>query len=188
MIDNADVQLVKHCLDTYYTKCPQVLPRVPADMRRGQWQEDDWVDWKMIPSRLTEADVDALEKKLPFRLPPLFRAFLVTYFVLDLDFGEYQLPQLSSDAPLRDVQRYLLQPSLWAIGYSQCASSGCGDPVCFDLHAPHEEGEFEVVVINHDMIVPFENWHRRDRVEPHATRVAGSFREFFTRLCLGKPL
>ena len=47
-------------------------------------------------------------------------------------------------------------------------------------------GDFPVVAINHDWIVPHENWQHRDRVEPHAKREAGSFREFFTRLCLGE--
>ena len=96
MIDTADVALVQRCLEAYYERCPKVLPGVPAEMRRGQWQKNDWVDWKLVPSRLTEADVTALEARLPFRLPPLFRAFLITYFVLDMDFGEFHLPALQA--------------------------------------------------------------------------------------------
>jgi hypothetical protein len=116
MIDPADIALVKRCLEAYYASCSQILPVVPADMRRGQWQESDWVDWKLIPSRLKEADVAALEARLPFGLPPLFRAHLVTYFVLDMDFGEFRLPALPSDAPLNNVQRYLVQPELCRSG------------------------------------------------------------------------
>jgi hypothetical protein len=188
MIPSADVQLVKRCLEAYYENCSQVLPNVPDDMKRGTWQQDDWVDWKMIPSRLTETDVEILEAKLPFRLPPLFRAFLVTYFVLDMDFGQFCLPALPSDDPLKHVKLYLLQTNLWRIGYAQFASGDCGDPVCFDLEAPTVEGDYPVVIINHDWIVPYENWQYRDRVEPHAKHVARSFREFFTRLCLGEPV
>lgn len=185
MIDPADVALVKRCLESYYESCPQVLPGVPAEMLRGKLQDSDWVEWKLIPSRLTEADVVTLEHKLPFALPPLFRAFLVTYFVLDMDFGEFYLPALPSDAPLKNVEHYLLQPNLWKIGYAQFAGGTCGDPVCFDLKALTHEGDYAIVAINHDWIVPHENWQHRDRVEPHAKRVAHSFREFFTRLCLG---
>jgi hypothetical protein len=186
-VDATDVQHVRRCLEAYYARCSQVLPGVPDEMRRGEWQQDDWVDWKLVPSRLTEADVTALEAELPFRLPPLFRAFLVTYFVLDMDFGEFSLPQLPSDDPLVEVRRYLLQPQLWRIGYAQFAGGTCGDPVCFDLHSPTPDGDFPVVAINHDRIVPHENWRHRDLVEPHASWEAGSFREFFTRLCLGAP-
>lgn len=176
---DADVALAKRCLEAYYARCPQVLPRVPAEMRRGEWQQDDWVGWKLVPSRLTEADVAAPEAELPFRLPPLFRAFLVSYFVLDMDFGDFYLP--------RAVRRYLFQPDLWRIGYARFAGGTCGDPVCLDPHAPTPDGDFPVVAINHDWIVPHENRRHRDRVEPHAEREAGSFREFFTRRCPGAP-
>lgn len=186
MIDKADVQLVKQCLEAYYEKCTQVLPDVPAEMRRGMWQNNDWVGWKLLPSRLTEADVAALEARLPFCLPPLFRAFLVAYFVLDMDFGEFQLPALPRDDPLKYVRRFLLRDELWRIGYGPFAGGACGDPVCFDLQAPTLDGDYPIVVINHDRIVPYDNWHHRDRVEPHTKRVANSFREFFTRLCLGE--
>lgn len=186
MINRADVDLVKRCLEAFYEGCPQVLPGVPTEMRRGEWQQDDWVDWKLISSRLTEADVIALESELPFHLPPLFRAFLITYFVLDMDFGEFHLPALPSNAPLENVKRFLLQPELWRIGYAQFAGNDCGDPVCFDLQAPTPDGDYAVVTINHDWIVPYENWKHRDRVEAHAKRVSRSFREFFTRLCLGE--
>lgn len=186
MIDAADIQQVKRCLEAYYVRCPQVMPGVPVEMRRGEWEKDGWMDWKLVPSRLTEVDVVALEAELPFRLPPFFRAFLVTYFVLDLDFGNFQLPALPSNDPLRDVRPCLLRPTLWRIGYAPCGGA-CGDPVCFDLQAPTCDGDFAVVAINHDWIVPHENWQHRERVEPHASRQAGSFREFFTRLCLGEP-
>jgi hypothetical protein len=106
--------------------------------------------------------------------------------VLDMDFGEFHLPALPSDAPLKNVQRLLLQPRLWQIGYAQIAGNGCGDPVCLDLQVVTPEGDYAIVAINHDRIVPYENWEHRHLVEPHAKRVSNSFREFFTRLCLGE--
>ena len=183
MIDPADVDFAKRCLETYYENCSQVLPGVPAEMRRGEWEQDGWTYWKLIPSRLTEADVHALESELTFHLPPLFRAFLISYFVLGLDFGEFQLPRLPCDEPLKEVRRYLLQPELWRIGYAQFGRNVEGDPVCFDLKAPAADGDYPVVCINHDWIVPYENWKYRDRVEPYAKRISNSFREFFAQLC-----
>jgi hypothetical protein len=155
-------------------------------MRRGTWQRGDWMDWKLVPSRLTEADILTLENELPFHLPPLFRAFLVTYYVLDMDFGDFRLPQLPSDDPLVEVRRWLLQPALWQIGYAQFGGGTFGDPLCFDLRSATPGGDYAVVAINHDGILPHENWQYRDRVEPHAKPVAASFREFFTKLCLGE--
>ena len=142
MIDPADVDFAKRCLETYYENCSQVLPGVPAEMRRGEWEQDGWTYWKLIPSRLTEADVHALESELTFHLPPLFRAFLISYFVLGLDFGEFQLPRLPCDEPLKEVRRYLLQPELWRIGYAQFGRNVEGDPVCFDLKAPAADGDY----------------------------------------------
>lgn len=185
MIDTRDIQLVKHCLESYYANCPKELPVVPPEMRLGKWEQDDWVRWKLVESRLMEADVLAIEAELTFALPPLFRAFLVTYYVLDMDFGEFVLPALPSDDPLVQVRQNLFQTNLWEIGYAQFASGECGDPVCFDLQAPRPDGEFKIIVINHDQVTLSENWNRREAIEPHAREVAGSFREFFTRLCLG---
>lgn len=186
MIADRDIQLVKQCLEAYYSFCPKMLPEVPDEMRDGSETDDDWVRWKLIESRLSEADVLELEEELPFSMPPLFRAFLVTYHVLDMDFGKFRLPELPSDAPLEQVRQYLFQANLWAIGYARFASGESGDPVCFDLRAPMPDGEFKVVVINHDNISRPEDWLRQEAVEPHATWVANSFREFLTGLCLSR--
>jgi hypothetical protein len=184
MIKTSDIQFVKQCLESYYAHCPQTLPDVPNEMRDGVWEEDDWVRWKLIESRLTEADVLDIENELPFRLPPLFQAFLVTYHVLDMDFGAFHLPELPSDKPLEQVRQYLFRTELWDIGYAQFASGESGDPVCFDLQAPMPDGEFKVVVINHDNIPRPADWLHREAIEPHAEQVANSFRDFFIGLCL----
>lgn len=140
MIGPSDVELARRCVEAHYAGCPQVLPGVPADMRGGRWRRGDWEDWILVPSRLAEADIVALEAELPFRLPPLFRAFLVSYFVLDMDFGEYRLPELPSDGPLVPARRFLVQLALWDIGYAQFGDHNYGDPLCFDLRAPTPEG------------------------------------------------
>lgn len=184
MIEVSDIQLAKRCLEAHYERCSKAHPTVPPEMRQGEGQQDGWMQWKLVTSRLTEVDVAAFEKELPFCLPSLFRAFLVSYYVLDMDVGGFPLSPLPSDAPLKYARHYLQQPSLWQIRYAQFAGAECGDPVCFDLQASTPDGDFAVVTINHDWIEPGD-WIHRDRVEPHAERKANSFREFFTQLCLG---
>jgi hypothetical protein len=185
MVEATDLALARRCLEAYYERCHQSLPVVPSDMRCDPSDTNEWVKWKLIESKLTEADILELERMLPFKLPPLFRAFLISYCVLDMDFGDFLLPELPSNTPLKKVRLYLLQRDLWDIGYAQFGSNPYGDPLCFDLQSPTSDADFAIVVINHDMIAPFENWKYRDRVQPHAKKVGESFRAFFSALCLG---
>ncbi|MFO0867135.1 MAG: SMI1/KNR4 family protein [Gemmataceae bacterium] len=186
MVDKGDIDLARYCLEAFYRNNQQVSPRVPEEMKTGTWEDDGWSHWQLIPSRVSEADVAAIEDMLPFSLPPLFRAILVSYFALDMTIGEFSLPEMPSDDPLSEVKAYLIRPTLWAIGYAPFAGNVEGDPVCFDLRADAPNGDYEIVVINHDMIVPYENWAHRELVEPHAKRLARSFRDFFITLCLGE--
>src|ERR1700681_208337 len=91
---------VEACLDAYYEHCSGLAVGVPEAMRLGESDGDGWCSWKMLPSSGNSSEVAALETQLPCRLPPVFRAFLTTRLVLDLDFGQFQLPELPSDEPL----------------------------------------------------------------------------------------
>jgi hypothetical protein len=143
---------------------------------------NEWVQWKLIESKLNERDILEFEAKLPYKLPPLFKAYLLSYCVLGMDFGDYYLPEISCDAPLRATENYALQPTLWAIGYGPFGGNPYGDPLCFDLQAPTPDGDYEIVVINHDMLSG-EKWKNREQVAPYAMKVGGSFRDFLTGLC-----
>lgn len=164
---------------------PAVAPGVPSDMRCSEPDGEGWCEWKMIPSSVKEADVAALEARLPCRLPPVLRAYLTTYCVLGMDFGEFLLPQVPSDKPLAAITRLLMSREPWAAGYVQIASTVDGDPVCLDVRSPTSDGDFAIVRFNHDL-VPRDAWQARDGLEPYAGFVAPSFRQFFEDLCIAR--
>lgn len=182
-ISDADRNFIEQCLDAWYDCCLRQAVDVPDDMRVDPLDDEEWTEWKMIPSRLTSDDLEALHAGLPAKLPPLFLAYLSTRHVLDMDFGEYALPALPSDKPLEHAARLLTNRDLWPAGYIQFASGECGDPVCFDFQRPQANGDYPIVVFNHDAI-PHEAWSSRETLQPFAREVAGSFRTFLRELCL----
>jgi hypothetical protein len=188
---NADTEarrIIETCLAVYYdTHLPAVAAGVPSDMRASEPDGEGWCDWKMIPSSAKDADVSALEARLPCRLPPVLRAYLTTFCVLGMDFGEFHLPEVPSDKPLAHITSLLMSRELWAAGYVQVASTVNGDPVCLDVRSPTSDGDFTIVRFNHDF-VPRDAWQSRDELEPYAGFVATSFRQFFEDLCMGRRI
>src|SRR5262249_54711272 len=55
---------------------------VPPEMQVGEVNGDGWVEWRMLPSTLSEPDVAKLEEEFAIRFPPLFRAYLLARFHL----------------------------------------------------------------------------------------------------------
>ena len=98
MISEQDTALMQRCLDAYYQSCPQILPGPPIEMLVSEAdQDEEWRKWRPIPSSFTLVDVARLEENLPAKLPSLFKTYLTTYHILDMDFGEYHLPPLPSN-------------------------------------------------------------------------------------------
>lgn len=146
---------------------------------------DGWVQWKPLPSTVTEAEVRALEEEFGAEFPPLFRAFLTTSFVMNLEGGDVRLPALPSDAPLGEIQSML---EAWAplheSGYLAFAD-GPNDagPLCFDTRRPREDGDCPVVLIDHELAgdiidgePPF-----REELERIAQPAFESFRDLLIR-------
>jgi hypothetical protein len=179
-----DRRLVESCLDAAY-KARTPLPGVPRDMRLGPPDAKGWSDWQMLPSRVNEAEVRALEHRLPAPLPPTSVAYLTARHVLGMEFGEYCLPQLPTRGALRQAREYLMARELWACGYLRFASGPCGDPVCFDIARPRPNGDYPVIVLNHDQ-VPEEAWQNRATLRPYARQLAPSFRAFLKGLVEGR--
>jgi hypothetical protein len=146
-------------------------------------------NFRLFPSEVTEEEVAELQRQLPAPLPPLYAAYLMCGAFPGVEWAEYALPPTPVGTGLATVRLYMLNDSarsLWPSGYMQFASGPCGDPVCFDLRQPGREGDYEVVVFNHDLI-PRQDWNEREPLRPHSQQVAGSFRDFLTFLCTGSP-
>ena len=50
-----------------------------------------WVGWKIVPSTVTDDELNALEARLGLKYPPLYRSFLQTYHFYEL--GELRFCQ-----------------------------------------------------------------------------------------------
>src|SRR5512132_3538023 len=48
---------------------------VPTAMQLGQIDAEGWVEWRVLPSTLSEAELTQVENKCGLQLPPLFRAY-----------------------------------------------------------------------------------------------------------------
>lgn len=50
---------------------------VPVEMQVGEVNGDGWVEWRILPSTLTDRDIAKLEAEYAIALPPPFRAYLL---------------------------------------------------------------------------------------------------------------
>jgi hypothetical protein len=87
-------------------------------MHAGPIDQYGWVEWRMLPSTLTERDVAAVEREFGIEFPPLFRAFLLARFHL---FGQVAsrkydqgifMPDLPANRPLAPLRDLL---AAWAV-------------------------------------------------------------------------
>lgn len=179
-----DVTEVARLLDEWaVARSPLITVEPPEATRVGDLDPDGWGEWRMIPSRVKPGDVDSLESSLGVRVPPFYRALLCCRVVLDLDFGDYTLPAIRYEDPLAGVLTYLRAEV--GPGFMQFGSArGCGDPLCFDLMSGTEDGDYPIVVFNHD-VVPRASWAVHADLRRYAAIVAPSFRAFLTSLLAG---
>jgi|SRR5579864_4003726 len=86
MSDPAEIQRIGQMIDEYYARVDPIDRRgvasskpsdrgVPPEMWAGPVSPDGWVDWKLLPSTLTSADVLTLESEFADAFPPSFQAY-----------------------------------------------------------------------------------------------------------------
>ena len=169
----------------------------PPEMWAGEVDEQGWVEWRLLPSTLTEADVSALEREFGVALPPLFRAYLLARFHLfdqakSRRHGGQQILMTHTPAgrPLAPLRGLLAAwRPLTEAGYVPFAQWGDGwGPMCFDAEARAADGDCPVVWIDHERVVPLgeDACRRREAVRPLAQALYGSCREFLLDV-FGRP-
>ncbi|WP_019420123.1 SMI1/KNR4 family protein [Paenibacillus sp. OSY-SE] len=197
--------LIKDYLDSFLTNVDplafmSVEENVPDDMRAGEVDEEGWVNWKLIPSTITDEEIRELEAEFSISFPPLLKALLQTYHYIDLHFNNVkeedgykgdcrfiEMPAMSSEDRLSNY-RFLLQSwePLLAAGYvpfTECEDSQ--GPVCFDTLRMDEDGDCPVIWILHDYLHELgEDGSRvRANVLPYVNDIFASFREMIMTLC-----
>jgi hypothetical protein len=161
---------------------------VPPSMQVGEVNEDGWVEWRLLPSTLTEVDVAEVEREFGIVFPPLFRAYLLARFQLfdqakskryDQQILMTDTPENRPLVPLRELLS-AWRPLIDA-DYVPFAQWGDGwGPMCFDARARGSDGDCPVVWIDHERVIPLgeDACRRREVVEPLAQLLYGSCREF----------
>jgi len=181
LVTHEDKQLIEECLAAYRAQAEANFASAPANVRASLIERLG----SFMPVRVPESVVATVLSTLPAPPPPLLVAYATTRSFTALDFGEYHLPAVAEQEPLRHVADLLRVTELWPAGYMQVASTVNGDPVCFDYRRPTADGDYPIVVFNHDWI-PHDAWRARESLMPYAREVAPSFRAFFTTLCFDR--
>src|SRR5262245_61846718 len=113
--------------------------KLPESMRDDSiLPSNDWVGWRPIPSTVTDADLDGLERETGLALPPIYRDFLqYRHFVELTEVGVRFERHLCSDWQERLRKAYfrswprerILDVGLLPFGDEALMDAG---PVCFD--------------------------------------------------------
>jgi len=157
-------------------------------MQVGEVDGDGWVEWRMLPSNLTENEVLAIEMEFAVKFPPLFRAYLLARFqrfnqVTSRRYDQLVLmPDTPVEKPLKPIRDLMLswRPLINA-DYIPFAEWGDGwGPMCFDTFLRDTNGDCPIVWMDHELIIPLgpEACQRRESVFPFAKPLYASFREF----------
>ncbi len=163
-------------------------PGVPPAMQAGEIDADGWVEWRVLPSTLSEVEVTQFEDKCGARLPPLFRAYLLARFHLFDQVTSRRHDQLIllADTPAGKPLAPLLQlVSAWRplihAGFIPFAEWGDGwGPMCFDTARRAPDGDCPVVWMDHERLASLseEQCRTRKKVLPLAQPLYRSCREF----------
>lgn len=151
------------------------MPGVPEEMRDGPVNEDGWCRWKLVPSPVTAADLDGLERECGCVFPVLLRAFLSTccHYFSDADLGDH-----TPGKPFSSFYN-AWNPTLAKAGYLPILWDRDGYYIrCIDLSNIPNEDRCPVVQINHEILFDMEEDADREALEAHMEPVAENFRAF----------
>ena len=86
-------------------------PVVPADMVDGPEDEEGWIPWKLVDSKLTNNDIQILENEIGYKLPKLFKDLLCYKHYLELDFQSITFLPFPSDDGCSIIRSWLIDKS-----------------------------------------------------------------------------
>jgi hypothetical protein len=184
-----DIAFIGQLIDAYAVGADRkgVASGVPAAMQVGQTDAYGWVEWRVLPSTLSEAEVAELENKFGIHFPPLFRAYLLARFHLfdQLKSSRHDQLILMTDTPAKKPLAPLLHlMSAWRplidAGFIPFAEWGDSwGPMCFDTGRRASDGDCPIVWMDHEILasVSEEQCRARKKVLPLAQPLYESCRE-----------
>ena|SRR6185437_15603060 len=138
---------------------PEIDP-IAVQLSVGQPDEYGYLRWEPKRAATDFSELNHLYEKLPARFPPLFEELVLDYRWAEIDLRMYRL---LPNPPGPDFSGLFLQisgdPAFWELlpqnGYLQFGrgSDADYDPVCFDLSARKQNGEYAIVKIDHEEIL-----------------------------------
>lgn len=169
---------------------------VPSDMHDSEVDEEGWVRWRMLDSKVTIDQINELVASCikpgsdtygpSFSVPPLYIAYLSSRYVLNV-YLRYEgfmieLPNLPSDYPLRELRNLWSSSELLIkAGYIPFASyDDHAGAICWDTSKPNDDHDYAVVWFDHDILTE-EGQTSREQLEHYAQPLFHSFREMLMR-------
>ena len=135
------------------------VEEVPVLLREGDPDQFGWCAWKI--RRVSQTPwIDALEAKLPVRLPPSFYSLVKRYCFPLFELGPLTMLSNTGEDIRNELARTIfedehLSPLLLTHGYVQFARPNTGDydPICFDSKRRTKNGEMPIVRIDHEEVL-----------------------------------
>lgn len=136
----------------------------------GEIDEDGWVDWKFIESKISTDDIKKLEEQLGVKIPKEIKQYFLISFhhmVEQINNGDYllSLVPFPAESPFSEfsdlINAWSQLPKFGYIPFAQY-QDGCG-PICFKVEDKsivwfdHEVMPFEPVNYNSDLLKANEN-------------------------------
>lgn len=198
MMLSEDIAYVGRLIDAYAESCYRMHvaavdsrgPGAPAEMHAGPVNAEGWVEWRVLPSTLTDAEVVAVEDDFGIHFPPLFRAYLLARFHLldQVRSRRYDQQIFMPDVPSgRQLQplRELLRAWQFLIAAELIPFAEWGDgwgPMCFDVQRRASDGDCPIVWLDHEQITPLglDRVGDRQKVAAWMQPLYQSFREFLS--------
>lgn len=124
-------------------------------MRAGPADESGWYKWKLVPSQVTAADLDALEKQIGLPLPGLVRTFLSACYH---DFRDTELGRQLPDKPFASILN-AWNPALVRAGFLPFGWDNGGAYLrCIDLANMPDEDRCPLMEIDHEVLFDLEEF------------------------------
>ena len=153
MTDTQMYSFMRDFFERYYQKLERegdgiALLRPLEESDRAMWREDadpdeEWKVWKLVPSTVTDQDIEKLETDIGAKLPRCLRAFLTVYH-------HY------FDCPV-GVNRNAWNPLLVKHGYLPFTWDGDGYYIrCMDLANMPDEERCGICQIDHEVLFSME--------------------------------
>lgn len=183
-------EFVKNFFEKYYEKldgeCDGIALRLPGiDERMCADRSDEaeeWRKWKLVPSDISEKELDELEEKIGAKMPDILRAFLSTYF----HYFEDPVGRNSIDDKFSAVNN-AWNPMLVKSGYLPFAWDEEGYFIrCINMNNMPDEDKCEVCQIDHEIMFGFdEDTVAKEEIDENMYYIAENFYDYLNKILDG---